>query len=101
MPLSGTAKAKRRDAGAQTTRGANLSAVWLLGVFRQQSTQILQHGAKRVVKINPYVKNAPFNQGYFNRSHALADIFRSHHLEYSDTHQNIELKHGWAGLVLG
>ena len=30
-----------------------------------------------------------------------ADIFRSYHPEYSDTHQNIELKHGWAGLVLG
>ena len=30
-----------------------------------------------------------------------SDIFRSYHPEYSDTHQNIELKHGWAGLVLG
>jgi len=29
------------------------------------------------------------------------DIFRSYLREYSDTHQNIELKHGWAGLVLG
>ena len=28
------------------------------------------------------------------------DIFRSYHPEYSDTHQNIELKHGWAGFVL-
>ena len=28
-------------------------------------------------------------------------IFRSYLREYSDTHQNIELKHGWAGLVLG
>jgi len=43
----------RRDAGAQTSHGAGRYAVWLLGVFRQQRTQILQHGAKRVVKLNP------------------------------------------------
>ena len=34
-------------------------------------------------------------------SDTLLSIFRSYHREYSDTHQNIELKHGWAGLVLG
>ena len=34
-------------------------------------------------------------------SDILPHIFRSYHREYSDTHQNIELKHGWAGLVLG
>ena len=32
---------------------------------------------------------------------SLLLIFRSYHREYSNTHQNIELKHGWAGLVLG
>ena len=40
------------------------------------------------------------NRVYIADSPKLA-IFRSYHPEYSDTHQNIELKHGWAGLVLG
>jgi hypothetical protein len=35
------------------------------------------------------------------RSTSKDDIFRSYHLENSDTHQDIELKHGWARLALG
>lgn len=39
--------------------------------------------------------------GYIYGGAPSSCIFRSYHTEYSDTHQNIELKQCWAGLVLG
>jgi hypothetical protein len=59
------------------------------------------HFRQKGLQNQPIREGRIFQSGVFIPTHPNIGIFRSYHLEYSDTHQNIELKHGWAGLVLG
>ena len=52
-------------------------------------------------KSNPQVEILFYFYEYLLFRRPSPCIFRSYHPEHSDTHQNIELKHDWAGLVLG